>query len=91
MNDPLLEKLKESGRNVDPVYGGDDYPRQGCVAAVDVQKDGYMLRVYAPDGRLLESYMVVDTPRAAARMLEEWLGGYVPRIRCRLDHSPRKA
>lgn len=91
LSDPVLEKLKAAGHDVDPVYGGDDYPRQGCIAAIDVQKDGYLLRVYAPDGRLLEIYMVVNTPRAAARMLEEWLGGYVPRIRGRLDHSPRKA
>ena len=89
--DAILERLKKAGRSVDPVFGSDDYPRLGCVAAVDVQKDGYILRIYAPDGRILESYAPAQTPRAAARMLEEWLGGYVPRRSSPLDHSPVKS
>ena len=91
MPDPIIERMKAAGIPVDPIYGGDDYPRQGCVAAVDVQKDGYVLRIYAPDGRILESYAPAETPRAAARMVEEWLGGLVPRRSGRLDHSPIKS
>ena len=91
MFDPVIEKLKANGYTPDPVYGGDDYPRAGCVASVGVHKDGYVLRIYDPTGRLLETYVPAETPRAAARMLEEWLGGYVPRICGRLDHSPVKS
>lgn len=91
MNQTIIENMKADGIDVDAIYFGDDYPRAGCIAAIDVQKDGFILRIYAPGGQLLESYASAATPRAAARMLEEWLCGYAPRIRSRLDHSPVKS
>jgi hypothetical protein len=85
MTDPFVERLRRAGYAVDPVYGGDDYPRLGCKVGIDVQKDGYQMQVFDPAGRLLESYTYAETPRAMARMLEEWLNGYAPRLRDRLD------
>lgn len=72
---------------IDPIYFTDDYPRQGCIVAVDVQENGYALTVRAPNGALLETYAVVKTPRAVARMVEEWCAGFAPRLRDRLDQS----
>ena len=73
---------------MDAIYSNDDYPRQGCVLSIDVQKDGYALRVFSPCGQIMECYAVVKTPRAIGRMVEEWASGLVPRIHGRLDDSP---
>jgi hypothetical protein len=69
----------------DPIYATDAYPREGCTVSIDVQKDGFRMQTFAPGGKLMEGYARAKTPRAMARMLEEWLSGFVPRISDRLD------
>jgi hypothetical protein len=76
---------------LDPIYATDEYPREACTVSIDVQKDGYHMSVFAPNGKHLEGYALVKTPRAVSRMLEEWACGYAPRINSRLDHSPDKS
>jgi hypothetical protein len=73
----------------DPDYSGDNHDRTGYIVAIDVQKDGYQMMISDPAGCPIQTYRVADTPRAVARMLEEWLCGYAPRIRDRLDRSAR--
>lgn len=58
-------------------YCGDDYPREGCSLAVDVQASGYVLRVYAPNGAPMESYFP-RSPKALGRMIDEWASGKKP-------------
>ena len=67
------------------IYTTDDYPRDGCTLSVDVQLGGYGLSVFAPNGAPMERYALVKTPRAIARMVEEWCNGHKPRLRDRLD------
>jgi len=66
-------------------YYTDNYPRQGCVVSIDVQAHGYRVCIAAPNGAPMESYALVKTPRAIARMLEEWCLGHKPRLHDRLD------
>lgn len=61
-------------------YAGDDYPREGCRAAVDVFQAGYRLSIYTPNGALMESYAIAKTPAQAARMLCEWCEGKRPAL-----------
>jgi hypothetical protein len=72
----------------DPIYFTDDYPRTGCVVSIDVQADGYAMRIAAPGGKVIESYAKVKTPRAIGRVVEEWCAGMKPRLRDPLDQSP---
>lgn len=67
------------------IYYTDDYPRAGCRLEIVVGDGAYGLRVFSPDGRLLESYARVSSPRAIARMVEEWARGFAPKINGRLD------
>lgn len=69
------------------VYCTDDYPREGCIVTIDVQRNGYGLRIAAPNGAPMECYAFVRTPRAIGRMLEEWCGGRKPRLHDRLDEG----
>lgn len=61
-------------------YTGDNYPRDGCTATVEVSRYGYQLSIFAPSGARMESYRSVKSPRAVARMLREWAEGKVPRL-----------
>lgn len=70
---------------MDPIYHTDNYPREGCIVSIDVQKDGYTLRISAPTGEPMEFYGKVLTPRAIGRMVEEWCAGFAPRRVDRLD------
>jgi hypothetical protein len=71
---------------MDPIYHTDSYPREGCIVSIDVQKDGYALRISSPTGEPMEFYGKVRTPRAIGRLVEEWCAGFVPRRVDRLDH-----
>lgn len=77
----------EKAIEIDPIYFADNYSRAGCRLAVDVTSDGYGLSVTEPSGRQIETYARVRTPRALARMIEEWCNGFAPRLRDRLDQS----
>lgn len=67
------------------VYTGDDYPREGCVAAVDVNQYGFGLRIQAPNGAVIESYAAAKTPAQIGRMLTEWCQGLAPRLHATTD------
>jgi len=43
------------------------------------------MTVFAPDGRVLESYAKAASARAIGRMVEEWCAGFAPRLKSRLD------
>lgn len=73
---------------MDAIYTTDDYPRAKCSLGIDVQSDGYVLGVYEPSGKRIEGYAKATTPRQLARMVEEWLSGYPPKLHQRLDQSP---
>ena len=62
------------------VYCTDDYPREGCIVSIDVQKNGYGLRIAAPNGAFMECYALVKTPKAIGRMVAEWCAGRSPRL-----------
>lgn len=70
---------------MDPIYSTDAYPRDGCRLAVDVTAEGYVLAVFEPGGRRIEGYAPARTARQLARMVEEWLCGYPPKLHQRLD------
>lgn len=69
---------------MDPIYFTDNYPREGCTLAVNVQANRYVLSVLAPGGKVIETY-AAKTPRQLARMIEEWCAGWAPRLNSRLD------
>jgi len=68
-------------------YTRDDYPREGCTAAVDVTKRGFGLAVFDPKGNQIESYAPTRTPDGVARMLRDWCEGRAPRPPHKADHS----
>lgn len=75
----LVESMPcEGGGKLTTDYSGDDYPREGCVVAVDVQRNGFQMKVFDPSGRILETYRSVSTAACVARMLEEWCAGKIP-------------
>lgn len=65
----------------DNIYATDDYPRDGCVASVEVLADGYRLAIFDPHGRRIEGYAVVKSPVAISRMLREWCEGKPPKLK----------
>lgn len=71
---------QETDVNEMAVYLGDDYSREGCVAAVDVTRYGFGLRIYAPNGAQIETYVGAKTPNQIGRMLTEWCQGHAPRL-----------
>lgn len=83
--DPILDMQEASSYVGDPAYAGDDYPREGFRAAIEVEKDRYFLGIFAPDGKLFDVYPPVDTPHEISRMIDEWLYGCPKRPEHRLD------
>jgi hypothetical protein len=65
-----------------------NYPREGCQLVIEVTPEGYHLAVFSPEGKKLEGYAPVKTPRAIGRMVEEWGSGYAPHLAHRLDQPP---
>lgn len=65
----------------DYTYATDDYPREGCVAKIEVRPNGYALAIYDPTGRIIEGYATVKTPAAISRMLREWCEGKRPQVK----------
>ncbi len=74
------DKTTELVANEMAVYLRDDYSREGCVAAVDVTRYGFGLRIYAPNGAQIETYVGAKTPNQIGRMLTEWCQGHAPRL-----------
>jgi hypothetical protein len=66
-------------------YYGDEYSRESCIMAIDVQRDGYLMQVFAPNGAPMETYAVAKTPRQLGRMVEKWCSGFPPKLNGRLD------
>lgn len=66
---------------MDDIYYGDNYPRAGCVLAIDVQATRCALSVFAPGmEKRIESYAFV--PHAEiGRMVSEWLAGKPPALK----------
>lgn len=69
-----------SGAPVDSLFFTDGYPREGCVASVDVRANGYALSIHAPWGQCIERYAPVHSPDDICRMLREWMSGSAPRL-----------
>lgn len=69
-----------SGAPVDSLFFTDGYPREGCVASVDVRANGYALSIHAPGGQCIERYAPVHSADDICRMLREWLSGSAPRL-----------
>ena len=74
---PLSAAAEEQIKSGMPeCYSADDYPRIGCTVVIEARADVHGMRVFAPTGKLLESYIV--PPGMAGKFLDEWLSGLVP-------------
>lgn len=75
----ISKRLFESVDEIDPIYFTDEYPRTGCKLEIVVNEERCSMRVFAPQGRILESYR---PPRnEIGRWLQEWVNGLVPRLK----------
>lgn len=60
-------------------YRGDDYPREGCMIVLMVDKDLVQFTTYAPNGKPLEGGP--SFPRGqVGRAVDEWLRGIAPKV-----------
>lgn len=65
------------------IYCGDDYPREGCSVLIDVTKNGYTIKIFAPPkawplGGSIETYGA-KTPERVAEIISDWCSGVAPR------------
>lgn len=65
---------------LDPIYYTDEYPREGCMLSISVQKNRCGLSVIAPGGKVIEGYAYVPYSEMP-RMVDEWLSGRAPRLK----------
>jgi hypothetical protein len=63
---------------INPIYYTDEYPREGCIAVIDVTAAGYTLAIKAPNGAAIETYANVRSSDDISRMLKEWCEGKAP-------------
>lgn len=67
-------------------YYRDDYPREGCMIVLTIEKDRVLFTAYAPNGKTLECGPTLPRDQAG-RAVDEWLSGIAPRVRP-LDRHP---